>query len=196
MSESDIEYARTSGVTADPAQFGERIVAKPSNSYRLRWCLMGIALLGWGCWSLYDGYVRYPRENAAARAKGLDKEPHPGWDVPFNKVVGFVLQPLGLLTIGWSLYQSRGRYVLDGDRLLIPGHPSVALDTIRSIDKRLWERKGIAYLDYELPGVAGNGRLKLDDYVYERKPTDEILARIEARLLPPETAKAAADALN
>lgn len=174
---------------AEVMEYGSEVVAKPSMSYRLRWCAMGLAVLAFGLWSIHDGFVKYPRENEAARAKGLQQVPHPGWDIPFNKTFGVVLPPLGLLLVGWALYNSRGRYVLSGQTLQVPGHPPVQLDAVRAIDKTLWDRKGIAYLTYETPG--GQGRLKLDDYLYERRPTDVILERIESTLLPQPTAPAA-----
>jgi hypothetical protein len=63
----------------------------------------------------------------------------------------------------------------------------VPLSAIRRIDKRLWDRKGIAFIDYDLDGSGGaGGRLKLDDFVYERKPTDEIYERIERFVTPPD----------
>jgi hypothetical protein len=63
--------------------------------------------------------------------------------------------------------------------LHVPGHPPIPLNNIRKVDKRLWERKGIAYVEYEVPGSAERRQFKLDDFVYERQPTDAIFERIE-----------------
>jgi hypothetical protein len=60
----------------------------------------------------------------------------------------------------------------------------VPLDAITELDKRLWDRKGIAMVSYELPGGGGSGTLKLDDFIYEREPTDEIYKRIEDYVAP------------
>jgi hypothetical protein len=178
-----------------PPQTGD-IVAKPDRRYQLKWLIMGLALLAWGGWSLYDGYVRYPRMNAEAIADAdrqgkprPEKLPHGGYDIPLNKLIGWALQPAAILAIAWTLYRTRGEYRLshDGTTLHAPGHPPVPLDNIREIDKTKWERKGVAQLTYEVPQAAGKtARLTLDDYMYEREPTDEILRRIEAALLPGE----------
>ncbi len=166
----------------------ETIVAKPSGSYRFKWIVMSLALIGYGGWSIYDGFVRYPRENDHATRPteqgglGLEKAPHPGYDVPFNRVIGILLPPLGLAALAWTIYNSRGEYRLEGETLRIPGHPSLQLSDIREVDKSKWERKGIAYLEYEAAGGAAKARL--DDYIYERRPTDAIMERIEAAIVP------------
>ena len=57
----------------------------------------------------------------------------------------------------------------------IPPSPSA----IRKIDKALWDRKGIACTNtnsISCPPAAA----KLDDFVYDRGPTDQIMERIEA----------------
>lgn len=167
------------------------IIARGSGSYRAKWMIMGLVLIGYGLWSIRDGFYRYPAENKAAQEQGLDRLPHPGLDVPFNQAFGIILPPLGVAAALWALYNSRGRYRLTPDSTLhVPGHPPVPLDAIRTIDKSKWDRKGIAQLEYELPGAAKPARLTLDDYLYERKPTDTILDRIEAELLPPDPAPA------
>ena len=187
--------------TLPQSQTGD-IVAKPDRGYRLKWLVMGGALLAWGWWSLYDGYVKYPRLNAEAvedaRRQGKptpEKLPHGGYDIPLNKLIGWTLQPVAILSIAWTLHRTRGEYRLSGGgtTLHAPGHPPVPLDNIREIDKSKWERKGVAHLLYDVPGGSGRARLTLDDYMYDRAPTDEILKRIEAALLPAEPA-AAADA--
>ena len=184
----------------DPFPTTGDLVAKPDLRFRAKWLVMGFALLGWGWWSLYDGYVRYPRLNAEAIAEAdrqgkprPEKLPHPGYDIPLNKLIGWGLQPLGLAVVVWTFYRTRGEHRLSdgggtGMTLHAPGHPPVTLDSIRKIDKSKWERKGVAYLEYERPGsLGGTGRVVLDDYIYERDATDEILNRIEAALAPAAT---------
>jgi hypothetical protein len=103
---------------------------------------------------------------------------HNDTSINIQKLFAFLLPPFGLFTLIWSFYHSRGEYRLAENVLHVPGHPPVPLDAIRSIDKTRWERKGIAHLDYELPGGA-KGRLLLDDFVYQQRPTDDIFAHIE-----------------
>ena len=68
-----------------------------------------------------------------------------------------------------------------GDVLSVPGHPDVPLEAIRQMDKSRWDRKGIAKVEYELAPGQSN-RLTLDDFIYDRPPTDRIVERIEAHL--------------
>jgi hypothetical protein len=167
---------------------------------------MCFLLIGAGLWFGYDGFVGWPEHNrkladvkrqiddaeragdtsgaATARATlgGMSKE-HSENDIRLQKLLAFGLPPLGIALLVWALYKSRGAYRLSGNTLSVPGHPSISLDDVRRVDKRLWDRKGIAYVDYEVQGSPA-GRIKLDDFVYERKPTDQIFERIERYVTP------------
>ena len=189
-----------STTTAKPARSapGPEIVANPSGVYRLKQSAMALLLIGWGLWSVYDGYFNWPKQNEeiASLKEQIKKKPkddpevtklevqlgklkeHTSLDITFNKVLGWALPPIGLLLLIRVFYVSRGQYRLRDDVLHVPGHPPVPLDAVRSIDKAKWDRKGIAYLNYELLNGKG-GRIKLDDYIYHRGPTDDILKRIE-----------------
>ncbi len=140
--------------------------------------MLVIVIFGYGLYSLYDGFHRYPLANAAARAQGLEILPYPGLDVPFNKTFGIALPPVSLLFLGWVLYASRGKYEFDGTTITTPASGPVPLKAIRRIDRSKWDRKGIAYLHYQVAGSAKLGVITLDDFIYERKPTDEIFRQI------------------
>ena len=62
------------------------------------------------------------------------------------------------------------------------GHPAVPLASIKSIDDRLWDRKGIAYLDYDVNGQSGT--ITLDDFVYQREPVDAIYESVDRAVRP------------
>jgi hypothetical protein len=162
------------------------IVAKGAWDYRWRRLLLVLVLLFYGGWSLYDGFVRMPRENDAfKKAHPLaEKLPHPALDIPFNQYLGMALPPLSLFFLFWVLYSSRGEYSFDGTTLSVPGHPSVSIKAIRKIDRTAWDRKGIAYIHYQASGSAKLAVLKLDDFVYERKPTDEIFEWVASAVGP------------
>lgn len=160
------------------------IIAKPAKYYRNTRVLMVVILFGYGLWSFRDGYYKYPRENDDARQRGLSQLPHPGLDVPFNQWLGMFLPPLSLLFLGWALYNSRGQYRFVDRTLHVPGHPPVPLTAIRTIDKTKWDRKGIAYIDYQTAGMKQMASLKIDDFVYERGPTDAIVARLDELAKP------------
>lgn len=179
---------------ADPYRGQDVIVARAGRYYRNARYLMALICLGMGVWFAYDGWVGYPRENARAREQGFDTVPNNDLAIRIQKELAVGLPLVGVGILAWMLYRSRGEYRLDGQTLHVPGHAPVPLDHIRQIDKSKWDRKGIVHLDYEVPGSTGLRRLTLDDFVYEQKPTDAILERIEAVLLPAEAATDAASA--
>lgn len=162
------------------------VVARASKEYRVKRYIMVALLVGWGLWSIYDGYVKYPNDNNAEIRKAEEKKepkperlPHTDTDIFLNKLIGWVLPPVGLIVLAMALYNSRGEYRLRGQILNVPGHPPVPFDSIRSIDKTDWDKKGIAYVHYETANGT-KGKLRLDDFIYERTPTDEIFKRLEA----------------
>ncbi len=152
------------------------IVAKAYRNYRLTRYALVVFLFGYGLYSIRDGFFVYPRENADARAKGYEIPPHPGLDVPFNKTFGVLLPPLSIALLAWALYNSRGEFRFDGETLSAPGHPPVPITAVTSIDRTLWERKSIAYINYKLPaGTAG--RIKIDHSTYD--PIDKLFKQVE-----------------
>lgn len=175
-----------------PPDESKPLVARASTSYRVRWGLIGLMCIAAGGWFAYDGWVTYPRENAAARAQGAEKLPHgEDLDIPIQKGLGIVLPPIGLLLIGYMLRQSRGEYRLEGNVLHVPGHPPVPLENVRQIDETKWDRKGIVFLDYENTASGQTGRLRLDDQRYAMADTDAIFDRIKAVLVPAGEGEAA-----
>jgi hypothetical protein len=162
-------------VPLDP-QTDAPIVARPALVHRLKISAVALMFLGFGIWCVRDGFFVWPRHNAEARARGI-KEPHPGFDVPLNQLLGIVLPLAGLALLGHMYRRSRGRYELSGTVISVPGHRSVPLESILRIDKRRWERKGIAEIEYD--NGDGPRTFVLDDFYYQRQPTDQILARIE-----------------
>jgi hypothetical protein len=163
---------------------GRVTVAKPSRDYRWRRYALVLVIFGWGLWSINDGFYRYPRENDEfiKKHKELVYIPHPGLDVPLNKTFGVIMPPLSLLFLGWVFYNSRGMYRFDGQTLEIPGHPPIPVKSIRKIDREKWDRKGIAYVHYQAPGSAKLGVARIDDFIYERVPTDAIFEQLEAAM--------------
>lgn len=179
------------GGAAPPAVPTGVIVAGPARDYRIKRYILVTVLMVYGLMSIRDGFYRYPRLNAEHAAKFPDtKLPYAGFDVPMNKGLGVFLPPFSVAFLAWCLYNSRGEYRLDGSTLNVPGHPPVPLNALRKIDLAKWDRKGIAYVDYQFPGTARGGRFKLDDFVYQREPTDAIFDRLVAALSEPGVAAA------
>jgi hypothetical protein len=173
------------GHAAAPTGQRATVVARGSAEYRYRRYAVCLLFLGFAAWCFHDGFIKYPRLNAQAIAQGQNPPhgpPHASWDVPFNVTLAFVLPAAAGLLLIWTLRSSRGQFRLEGGTLHVPGHPLVALDSIRRIDKRLWDRKGIAFIEYERPDQT-LGRFRLDDFIYQREPIDRILEAIEAHAL-------------
>lgn len=200
----------TDSTSSDIAAGGD-IVARAGSYYRKARYFMAAMLLFGGVYFLYDGYKGYPEHNTKVaeikrqigeadaggdRDKAADlnvklasmgKE-HSDFDIGVQKKLGFALLPVALALLAWMLYRSRGEYRLSGQTLHAPGHPPVLLSEITNVDSTLWKRKGIAALDYKT-AAGQSGTINLDDFVYDRKPTDAIYARVA-----PEAAAANAEA--
>jgi hypothetical protein len=113
-----------------------------------------------------------------------------------------------MFVLGWAIYNSRGEYRMENGVVRVPGHPPVPLDKINSVNREMWDRKGIAYVDYDLSSApvkakagagapvayqgvtkGARGTFKLDDFVYDREPTDRIFKTIESALLQAATSQ-------
>jgi hypothetical protein len=162
------------------------VVARVDFQFRWRSWAFAILLLIVGLWSLNDGFVVYPRDNAKweQMAGSVDRAPRPPHDqagVLFNQFAGILCTAISIPFLIWRERRSRGEYRLTGDTLRVPGHGPVMLNQIRGLDLVRWDRKGVAVVEYELP-TGGKRTLKLCDMIYQREPTDRIVERIEAHL--------------
>lgn len=184
----------------------QEIIAEPDAGYRWKHLIMAVIMIAAGGWFAYDGWVHWPRENqlvdrvtvefeAAQRGKDEAKieslarelkshEKHNDASILLQKFLAIALPLAGIAYGAWTLRVTRGSYRLAGETLYVPGHPpvSIAYD-IRRIDKRRWDRKGIAYLHYESGNPPVDGMIKLDDFAYDRRGTDAILTRVEHNVL-------------
>jgi hypothetical protein len=177
---SDQSTDPTTQTTPEPnLTYAGPIVARFGRYYRNTRYLMFLLFLGFGIYCIYDGFYKYPLDNETAIKRG-QRPPHGEYDAPLNKALGIILPPLAIFVLLRALHSSRGELRLEGETLSIPGHPPIPLSAIRKIDKALWDRKGIATIEYELDQPPSRGRFKLDDFVYDRGPTDQIMDRIEA----------------
>lgn len=183
---------------------GDVIVARAATYYRMTRYIMVVLLFVMAGWFGYDGYKGWPAENKRIAAMSQDlekakrtgdkteidrltkegtalKTPHSDTDIFIQKALAFGLPLLGLALLAWTLYNSRGEYRLANGTLSAPGHPPIQLDDIEEIDNKLWERKGIALVVYKTGGIASR-HVRLDDFIYQRDPIDEIHDRLQAHL--------------
>jgi hypothetical protein len=170
-------------VASAPAPPAGEIIAPRDSWFFRKWLGISLVVIGFGGYFLYDGYVGWPRANAEQIALGRKPE-HTDTDLALQKIIGYSLIPVGLWMLLRTLRNTRGQYRLTEDNTLhVPGHPPVPLDAIRSIDEAKWDRKGLAFIEYELNGKSGT--VRLDDFAYERTPTDHIHDRLVAAIVPP-----------
>jgi hypothetical protein len=184
--------------TTPPVPSNDPIVARYGTYYRnTRYILTAILIL-MAAWFAYDGWVRYPDHNKRfaeleaqikqLEAAGQDVVPlreqqrdikqHSDLDIFWQHALAITLPLVGIALAGWAVYNSRGEIRLAGDRLSAPGHPEISFDDIEALDKRLWDRKDIAYVRYEKG--ARKGSIRLDAFVYEADPIVKIYERVEA----------------
>ena len=188
-----------------PVPSSDELIAPPDTGYRWKHLIVAVVLIGVGGWFAYDGWIKWPNQNRRIEQIQRDKDAaqdandqakvdelakqlaslkkHTDTDILIQKLLAFTLPAFGLFWGIWTLRETRGFYRMTGDTLEVPGHPPITYDNIRKIDKRKWDRKGIAFLHYELGNPPRPGVLKLDDFAYERGPTDQMLERIEKSLV-------------
>jgi len=180
-----------------PTGAPDEIVARAGRYYRWTRYLISVGLLiGYGSFFIKDGFFTWPRELERARylesiGSHAEVKPESETAIQINRALGVTMPPLGVGLLCWTLYNSRGQYRLSGHTLYVPGHPPVPLESILKLDMMLWDKKGIAYIEYmppDSPGGQSSPRtLKLDDFVYDQTPTDAIVERIEQIIAPVES---------
>ena len=170
----------------------------------IRLTVVGLFCLGFGLWSLYDGKVTYPNQRKRALAfqeieeqgrleEWTEYAAERGWQ-PYDPgepktkaeiAVQFYMLAVaggaGLLVL-IHVFRCKGRWIeMDETGLRNSRGDQLTFDQIVAIDKKKWDKKGIAKLRY-LENGQGNGHRKvftLDDFIYDRPTTDDILRQIE-----------------
>jgi hypothetical protein len=186
----------------------DEIVARPDMRYRGKHLIFSFVIIVAGFWFAYDGWIGWPRHNREVYAveSGIRKaetehdqkkadelktqlanmhKPYNDADLLIQKLLAVALPLAGIAYAIWSVRVTRGRLRLAGHTFEVPGAAPIDLGDIRRIDKSRWDRKGIAIVHYEAHNPRRSRSVKIDDFAYERKPTDEIVERIEAYLAPP-----------
>jgi hypothetical protein len=174
-------------MTSDATAPAGPIVARAGQYYRWTRFIMVAVLLIYGGLSIRDGFFTWPKW---PQSHPYEK-PKTQMDILFNQVLGGVLPPLAIVLLIRALYNSRGEYRLEDGVVYVPGHPPVPLDKIQAMNRERWDRKGIAFVKYDLSGAGGPSApptkadkhtFRLDDFVYDRGPIDEIFKQIEQSL--------------
>lgn len=182
--------------------------ATVSSDYRWR-RLAGLMVLclGMGGWFSYDGFVLYPHQRHIAQEfrrfeqegrkdQWTDYAHERGWpdgregppidrselDIRFQQIMGVALAPVGLVLAYMFLMSFRRSIASDESGLVTDAGRQVPYEAITALNKRLWSRKGVAYVHYKHGGAAG--LITLDDWKYDRQAIHQILRDVEARVRP------------
>lgn len=98
----------------------------------------------------------------------------------FNCALAFVCLIGGGLATHKFLRANNTWIELEGDQFQTSWGEAFGVNEIQSIDKKRWERKGVAQIAYSSQGA--RNVFVLDDFKYMRDETDEILYQIEQQL--------------
>lgn len=173
-----------------------------ASGYRTRLILIAAATLLYAAWSIYDATITYPDRADAREAFEDVKAKHPdtwneywpdvakenGWDgtkepqaletydIPMQWIQFVITITIGTYC-SFSLIKWSRRFVgADAEKIYANGGVEFNFDQITSIDATRWESKGIARVRYD--AGAGEKELVIDDWKYEREPTDAVFSRI------------------
>ena len=182
------------------------IVATADNWDRGKKVVIALVLIVYcGGFFLYDGFIGWPDRNQ--KLDQLDKQRDrttdsaekvrltsemeklgghkSSLDILLQKVIGFIALPAGVWYLINTFRKSRGEIRISGSTVYVPGHPPIPLESITAVDNRRWQKKGIAVVEYSLPGQPAR-KFTLDDFIYRREPTDKIYDAILAYVVPEE----------
>ncbi|NOY30416.1 MAG: hypothetical protein GXP28_09665 [Planctomycetes bacterium] len=181
-----------------------------NTSHLVRLGLIGLFCGGFALACLYDGFVRYPNQRIRAEAFDEFKEEHSeldpkdivdnwkeyaveqGWpandrgkprtnyEINGQFVMATALAPVGLFFLT-QLLLNRGRWIEAHDMTLTSSRgQQFELSQIIELNKKKWDKKGIATIKYESDGR--KRKLVLDDCNYQRDTTNAILRHIETNI--------------
>ncbi len=181
--------------------------ANADGKFLLKFLIISIALLGWTLYCLYDGLVAYPKElersnayhpaiadiedgelrnerwSASTTENNWKRLPLPDepekvrWSIKeqFIMAAGCTLVALPLLI--WYFRKKSSWLESDGKSLNSSWGGTFDYENVTSIDKKRWEKKGIAQIQYKDGGE--ERQFKLDDLAYDRIVVDQILFDLE-----------------
>ena len=186
------------------------IKAKISVGWKVRLGGMAVLFLGYAGWFLMDGFVGYPRQHEIHKEFLAFEKDHAGldeaklsekWDTDVadkkgyphykeakkepgsiltQKIIGFSLIPVGLFG-AWSFMAALKRWVAAEDDGIRDSDGQFApWASITKLDKKLWPKKGIAWVLYDESGITK--RILLDDFKFDRTPTEQIVRAVEEKL--------------
>lgn len=166
---------------------------------------MGLGAIALALWFLYDGAITYPnqRERALAHDELMEQgriddwpqyasergwptsypgEPKTEGDIIMQFFMAAMAGGVALLLLSIPL-RARGRWIEASDSGVTSSWgQSFHYDRVLELNKRQWRSKGIAKVTYDDGGR--KRRFVIDDYKFDRYPTDDILYEVEQHIDP------------
>ncbi len=171
-----------------------------AGGYRNRLILIALGTLFYSAWCIYDATIGYPKkqdihekyqdvqqenpsdwqEKWAEQVKehGYPQQPDPvsTWNINTQWIQFAIVFPIGAYCLFSVVRWSRRFVAADDNTLYSHGGVEVPFDQIARIDASRWGNKGIARVYYE--NGAGEQMVLIDDWKYDREPSDLIFSRI------------------
>jgi hypothetical protein len=191
-----------------PSSFILHLPAMPAEAritpiWKKQKLFIAIFLLAVAGWFLWDGKVGYPRSNErwvaqeqyeqdgksaewpayAARRGWSAEKPHKFFKadaIMLQLTLSVALAVLGGVAFAYWFTQKDRVLRSDEEAVYAPSGTRVPFGSITGLGKKKWDDKGLATVRYEMAGR--KGQFVLDDYKFDRDPTHQILAEIEAQL--------------
>ena len=175
--------------------------ASVSRQWVVRMVITSVLFIGFGLWCIYDGTVTYPRGNAAIKAfKSLQQEDrmeeYPAlaqqqgwpedpshaelkseWDIRTQFIMAAPCLLIGVASLVRILLSTGRTMATDESGFQTLKGRRVPYDRIRRIDKKKWDRKGIADVFYEPDSGNDLERTRVDAWIFAGG--EEILKDIE-----------------
>ena len=169
--------------------------ARISKGFRYRLLAIGAGLTAFGCWALYDGAVKYPKqaevyaeleamqaehEDWASRwvsyAEERGYEPNPNevkqtqtHDIATQYVMAALCLPVGGFFL-FNFFRAGGRFVEADEAGIRSRDASASWEEVRDLDDSRWRTKGISRVQFRRED-GSEGSVLLDDWKFEREPT-------------------------
>ena len=177
--------------------------ANVDSGFYTRFKLISAVAFGFALWSLYDGAVTYPaqRERALAyldlpedgRSQAWKEiavehgwptqqpgEPKTTGNIVMQYFMAVVAGTASLVLLV-TVLRARGRWVESNESGMTSSWgQSFAFDQVVSLDKRLWQDKGIAKIKYAQG--KRKKRFVLDNYKFNRHALDTIIYDLESKI--------------
>ena len=180
--------------------------ANADKKFLLKFLIISIALIGYLAYCLYDGFYKYPKELKRAEGyaaikdidddavrderwaeitseKGWKRLPVPKapdeveWTIKEQYIQAVLCAIVALPLFIWYFRKKSSWVEADGNSIKSSWGQGFNYEDVVEIDKKKWEKKGIALVKYK--SGSDEETFKLDDLAYDRKVMDQILYDLE-----------------